>query len=77
MLRNGKLDHSEAEAKNNRHAKSYDYYTCNCEINGRKYNAWITIRNTDTSDSKYYHHFLENIKIKPFSAISDQSEKTE
>lgn len=75
LLRNGKYDHSDKENKGKRDVKDYDYYKCDCKINGQDYTAIITIRNSTGSDNKYYHHYLEDIKIKPSSTSLHPAEK--
>lgn len=57
------------ELKQRRDILGYDYYSCSCHISGKDFDAIITVRKPANSEKKYYHHYLEDIKIKPSSRI--------
>ncbi|MGI5066120.1 hypothetical protein [Treponema putidum] len=69
LLTNAKKISSAEELKNRRSILGYDYYSCECRISGKNFNAIITIKKPINSEKKYYHHYLEDIKIEPSSRI--------
>jgi hypothetical protein len=46
------------------------YFNSLCVINNQEYNAVITVRKIKNYGDKYYHHYLEDIKIEPCSGIT-------
>lgn len=61
--------------KENEHPKkgdeksTFDYYNYKLNINGKEYAVILTVKNVQGQGSIYYHHFLDDIKIKPSSSM--------
>jgi hypothetical protein len=51
--------------KNRRSVDGYTYYECSININKKFFMVKIATRETHGRDSKYYYHFLADIKIEP------------
>ena len=74
MLEGAKYDATTSDKKERRHITDIKYYSYPCKINNKEYVARITTR-TSANQDRYYHHFLEDIKIEPKSGILVQSDK--
>jgi len=70
MLENAAFDHHAPDEKARPNVESFSYFNCQCTINGMIFNAIITTKRTMPYGDKYYHHYLENIKIKPCSGTA-------
>ena len=70
ILENSKQINSEADRKNRHTVDGYRYFTSNMNINGKPYKIKLLTRETHGEDSKYYYHFLEDIKIEPDSGLA-------
>jgi hypothetical protein len=70
LLENAAFSHSEPDKLNRKNIKGISYFDCKCNINGQDYNAIITIRDIKNYGYKYYHHYLDDIKIEPYSGIT-------
>jgi hypothetical protein len=70
LLENAAFSHSEPDKLNRKNIAGISYFNYRCSINGQVYNAVITIRNIKNYGYKYYHHYLEDIKIGPYSGIT-------
>jgi hypothetical protein len=69
LLISSKLSKPDTDRKGRDDVKSMDHFSRNCIINGKAYEARITIRTTREHGDKYYHHYLANIEIEPRSGI--------
>ena len=61
---------SMADRKNRHTVDGYTYFTNNMNINGKPYKINLLTRETHGKESKYYYHFLEDIKIEPDSGLA-------
>jgi len=59
-----------ADRKNRHTVDGYTYFTNNMNINGKPYKINLLTRETHGKESKYYYHFLEDIKIEPDSGLA-------
>jgi hypothetical protein len=73
LLKNSRFIKTAKDSKARRHIAGFDYYSVPITICGHDYNAILTIKKTIEEGDKYYHHYLENIKIEPSSEILRQS----
>jgi hypothetical protein len=69
LLTSSKMLRPDTDRKGRNDIQSMDHFSRNCIINGRPYEARITIRTTREHGDKYYHHYLANIEIEPRSGI--------
>jgi len=51
------------------------YFNSSCVINNKEYNAVITVKKIGYGE-KYYHHYLEDIKIEPCSGLTRPAGET-
>jgi len=70
LLENATFDHHAPDEKARPNVESFSYFNCQCIINGMTFKAIITTKRTMPYGDKYYHHYLENIKIKPCSGTA-------
>jgi hypothetical protein len=70
MLENASFDHYAPDEKGRPNIESFSYFEHLCVINGIQFRAIITIKRTQTHGDKYYHHYLEEIKIEPRSGTA-------
>jgi hypothetical protein len=70
LLENGAFDHDAPDEKGRPNVEIFSYFTQQCIINETPYMAVITIKKTKPYGDKYYHHYLEGIKIKPYSGTA-------
>ncbi|MDR2716578.1 MAG: hypothetical protein LBB89_00735 [Treponema sp.] len=52
------------------YADGYTYFSNNMNINGKSYKIILLTRETQGKNSKYYYHFLGDIKIEPDSGLA-------
>jgi hypothetical protein len=70
LLENAAFDHDAPDEKGRPNIENFSYFTQQCMVNGTPYTAIITIKKAKPYGDKYYHHYLENIKIKPHSGTA-------
>jgi hypothetical protein len=70
LLENAAFDHDAPDEKGRANIDFFSYFTQQCALNGVPYMAIITIKKTKPCGDKYYHHYLEGIKIKPYSGTA-------
>jgi hypothetical protein len=70
LLENAAFDHDAPDEKGRLNIENFSYFTQHCVVNEIPYMAIITIKKTKPYGDKYYHHYLENIKIKPYSGTA-------
>ncbi|MCL2400980.1 MAG: hypothetical protein FWC91_14720 [Defluviitaleaceae bacterium] len=70
ILENSKQTDTETDRKNRHTVDGYSYFTSNMDINGKPYKITLLTRETHGKNSKYYYHFLEDIKIEPDSGLA-------
>ncbi|MGF7108247.1 hypothetical protein [Treponema pedis] len=75
LLESAHYDAETDDNKNRSDIEKVKYYSSACEINGKKYTAKITIRLTSDNKNRYYHHFLQDIQIKPESGMLESTDK--
>jgi len=70
LLEDAVFDHDAADEKKRLNVDSFSYFNCLCVINGTPFHAIITVKRTKDYGDKYYHHYLEGIKIEPCSGTA-------
>jgi hypothetical protein len=70
ILINAIFDHNAPDEKTRPNVDSFSYFYCRCNINNIQYKAIITTKRTKPYGDKYYHHYLESIKIEPCSGTA-------
>ena len=70
LLEDAVFDHDATDEKDRLNIESFSYFNRLCVINETPFQAIITIKRTKTYGDKYYHHYLENIKIEPRSGTA-------
>lgn len=75
LLENATFSHAEPDKLNRKNIAEISYFDCRCNINGQDYNAVITIRDVKNYGLKYYHHYLDGIKIELYSGITRPADK--
>jgi hypothetical protein len=76
LLENSLHTHDVSDKQNRKNIEKISYFSGICIINDKEYNAIITIRRIKNYGDKYYHHYLEDIKIEPRSGITRPAGKT-
>jgi len=76
LLENGIFDHDIEDKKGRKNIEKISYFHSLCVVNSRRYNAVITIRRIKNYGDKYYHHYLDDIKIEPCSGITRPAGET-
>jgi len=76
LLENGIFDHDMDDKLGRKNIEKIIYFHSLCVIGNNKYNAVITIRKIKNNGEKYYHHYLEDIKIEPCSGITRPAGET-
>jgi hypothetical protein len=76
LLENAAFSHAEPDKLNRKNITGISYFNCRCSINGHIYNTIITVRDIKNYGYKYYHHYLEDIKIEPRSGITRPAGET-
>ena len=69
LIDSRKID-SETDRKNRYTVDGYTYFASYVNINEMSYEIILLTRQTHGKDSKYYYHFLKDIKIKPDSGLA-------
>ena len=70
ILENSKQTGCMTDRKNRHTVDGYTYFTNNMNINDKPYKINLMTRETHGKESKYYYHFLEDIKIEPDSGLA-------
>jgi hypothetical protein len=70
MLENAAFDHDAPDEQGRLNIENFSYFNHRCVINGAPFVAVITIKRTKYYGDKYYHHYLEGIKIEPYSGTA-------
>jgi hypothetical protein len=70
LLKNAAFDHDAPDEKGRLNVDSFSYFKRLCVINGTLFQAIITVKTTKDYGDKYYHHYLEGIKIEPRSGTA-------
>jgi hypothetical protein len=70
MLENASFDHDAPDEQGRLNIENFSYFNHQCVINGTPFAAVITIKLTQHYGDKYYHHYLEDIKIEPYSGAA-------
>jgi hypothetical protein len=70
ILENSRKIDSESDRKNRHTVDGYTYFSSNMNINGKPYKVVLLTRETHGKNSKYYYHYLEDIKIEPDSGLA-------
>jgi hypothetical protein len=76
LLENGIFDHDADDKHGRKNIEKISYFNSPCVINNKEYNTVITVRKIKNYGDKYYHHYLENIKIEPCSGITRPAGRT-
>jgi uncharacterized protein YjhX (UPF0386 family) len=70
LLEDAHFDHDADDKANRLDIEKISYFRCPCVINSQRKEAIITVRYIRNEGDKYYHHYLEDIKIEPYSGQS-------
>jgi hypothetical protein len=70
LLENARHDHDASDEANRLDIEKISYFRCQCKINSENKEAIITVRNIRNEGDKYYHHYLDDIKIEPCAGLS-------
>jgi len=70
LLENSIFDHEAQDEKGRLDIEVFSYFKLLCMINCNPYQAIITVKRLKPYGAKYYHHYLENIKIEPRSGAA-------
>jgi len=70
LLEDAAFDHDASDGKGRLNVDYFSYFRRLCVINGTPFQAIITIKQTKHYGDKYYHHYLEDIKIEPRSGTA-------
>jgi len=70
ILENSKQIAADTDRKNRHTVDGYTYFAGNMNVNGKPYKVTLLTRETHGKSSKYYYHFLEDIKIEPDSGLA-------
>ena len=76
LLENAVYTHSATDKAGRKNIEHIAYFNRTCTINGKVYNTVITVRRIKNYGDKYYHHYLENIKIEPRSGLTRPAGET-
>jgi len=76
LLEDGIFDHDADDKHARKNIEKISYFNSPCVINNKEYNAVITVRKIKNYGDKYYHHYLEDIKIEPCSGITRPAGRT-
>jgi hypothetical protein len=76
LLENASHTHDTQDKAGRKNIALISYFTKNCKINDKEYNAIITIRKIKNYGDKYYHHYLEDVKIEPRSGLTRPAGET-
>ena len=70
ILESAEFDHEAKDEKGRENIESFSYFKHLCRINGKPFQVIITTKRTKTHGDKYYHHYLKDIKIEPYSGTA-------
>jgi hypothetical protein len=70
LLENSSFDHDAPDEKRRPNIENFSYFIYECVVNGTSFAAINTVKKTKPYGDKYYHHYLENIKIEPCSGTA-------
>jgi hypothetical protein len=65
LLENATFDHDAPDDRGRLGVENFSYFKSLCMINGTPFHALITVKRTRDYGDKYYHHYLQDIKIEP------------
>jgi hypothetical protein len=75
LLENGKFINRSDDNYKRQYVEGFIYLSASCTVNGTDYNAVITVKQTKGNPDKFYHYYLQGIKIEPRSGYGTSSEK--
>jgi hypothetical protein len=70
ILQNCKKVDENIDKKNRHSVDGFTYFQYKITINDKPYNINLATRETNKTGSKYYYHYLEDIKIEPDTGAS-------
>ncbi|MDR0473591.1 MAG: hypothetical protein LBH43_07975 [Treponema sp.] len=70
ILEKCKKINSDTDRKKRHSVDGFTYYAHTMEINEKPYKITLLTKETNQANSKYYYHYLEDIKIEPDSGSS-------
>jgi hypothetical protein len=74
LLENGKLIDRSDDNYKRQYVEGFIYLSASCTVNGTDYNAVITVKQTKGNLDKFYHYYLQGIKIEPRSGNGTSSD---
>jgi len=74
LLENSMLISLSDDNYKRQYVEGFIYLSASCMVNNSDYNAIITIKQTKGNPNKFYHYYLQSIKIEPHSGYGTSSE---
>jgi hypothetical protein len=74
LLEQGKKINQSGDKYQRQYVEGFSYLSAPCIVNGRDYTAVITVKQTKNNPDKFYHYYLQGIKIEPRSGYGTSSE---
>ena len=75
LLENGRVIDQSGDNYKRQYVEGFIYLSASCTVNETDYSAVITVKQTKDNPDKFYHYYLQNIKIEPRSGYGTSSEK--
>jgi hypothetical protein len=70
LLEDAFFDHDAIDEHDRPDVEKFSYFKRLCVVNGMPFQAIITVKRVKGLGDKYYHHYLEDIKIEPRSGTA-------
>ena len=70
LLENSTFSNDAPDLKGRADIEFFSYFNCLCEVNRTLFKAIITVKQTKDHGEKYYHHYLKDTKIEPYSGTA-------
>jgi len=70
ILKNAKQVSNEHDKKNRHTVDEFTYYNYKMEVNKKQYKVILITKRTHGKNTKYYGHYLKDIKIEPDSGLA-------
>jgi len=65
LLESGKMIDQTGDNYKRQYVEGFIYFSASCKVNGTEYNAVISVKQTKGNPDKFYHYYLQGIKIEP------------
>ena len=70
ILEKCKMEGSDVDRKQRHGVDGFSYFIFKMKINRKPFTVRLATKETHGTDSKYYYHYLEDIKIEPGSTLA-------